>query len=386
MRAIVVLSLLLAACGSASPEMSEAEGSGGTPAPAAGTGGTGVAGGTGGAAVVAGTGGQSSAGSGGAMHDVGSGGMNGAEPMMQVDAGMMMGTGGSAGTAPDLEPYKASITVPNVASGAEGTVCVQVRLDNAMPINVVKLHNTLSTASHHFIVSKVTDPQSGEQANAPCQGFRAATKGEPLSISQKKDDVIVLPDGVAYALGASQVMNLELHYLNTASDAVDVTAQTELYPAEAGAQVQEATVMLIGTAQISIGPHMTASSGAKYAALPAGMDGAKFFAITGHTHRLGTSVKVSAASGPDDTGSLLYAPEPFMWDAPEMKHLDPAVDAPPGFSFECEWNNPSDDMIGFGESALDEMCFFWAYYYPKKPVAKGFIDGMDLGQILGRLP
>lgn len=379
--------LVAAACGPSAQSPDKQSGAMvSSPAPAGGAGMAAAPNGSGGAQA-SGSGGQLGAGSGGSMHQVmsGSGGMGSAEPMMQPDAGSLTGTGGT-GSATELKPYTASITVPNVASGTEGTVCVQVRLDNAMPINVIKLHNTLSTASHHFIVSKVTDPQSGEQANAPCQGFRAATKGEPLSISQKKDDVIVLPDGVAYGLGASQVVNLELHYINTSSDPVDVMASTELYPAAADAQVQEATVMLIGTAQISIGPHMMASSGTKYAALPAGMDGAKFFAITGHTHRFGTSVKVSAASGPSDAGSLLYAPEPFMWDAPEMKHLDPAVDAPPGFSFECEWNNPSDDTIKFGESALDEMCFFWAYYYPKKPVAKGFIDGMDLGQILGRLP
>ena len=86
--------------------------------------------------------------------------------------------------------------------------------------------------------------------------------------------------------------------------------------------------------------------------------------------------------------TLLYAPQPFIWDAPEMKHLDPAVEVPAGggFSFECSWNNPSDDTIGFGESALDEMCFFWAYYYPKKPVTNVLLDGMDLGVILGGSP
>ena len=68
------------------------------------------------------------------MHEVtsGSGGTGGAEQMKPADAGSMSGTGGAVSTT-DLTPYKASIRVPNVAAGAEGTVCVQVRLDNAMP-------------------------------------------------------------------------------------------------------------------------------------------------------------------------------------------------------------------------------------------------------------
>ena len=37
-----------------------------------------------------------------------------------------------------------------------------------------------------------------------------------------------------------------------------------------------------------------------------------------------------------------------------------------GFEFECSYMNTSNEEIGFGESANDEMCFFWAYYYPSK--------------------
>ena len=37
-----------------------------------------------------------------------------------------------------------------------------------------------------------------------------------------------------------------------------------------------------------------------------------------------------------------------------------------GFEFECTYMNTSNQQIGFGESANDEMCFFWAYYYPSQ--------------------
>jgi hypothetical protein len=35
-----------------------------------------------------------------------------------------------------------------------------------------------------------------------------------------------------------------------------------------------------------------------------------------------------------------------------------------GFKFTCTWNNDTANEVDFGESACDEMCFFWAYYYP----------------------
>jgi hypothetical protein len=283
--------------------------------------------------------------------------------------------------------YRASIVVPQVAGGEEGTVCLQVRLDNATPIDVVRLHNTLSPASHHFIVSKVTDPAGAEVPLTPCTPFGGATRGAPLTITQKHDDDIALPPGVSYHLEASQIMHLELHYLNAATEPADVKAETELFLAPAGAASQEATVMLIGTADILVPPGATGDTGPKFTALPEGMDGVHFFGLTGHTHRFGTSVEVSSAAGPEQAGSLLYSPQPFIWDAPEMIHLEPAIELPAGggFSFRCTWNNPTPDVIGFGESALAEMCFFWAYYYPKKPVPNVLLDGADIGILLGAL-
>jgi hypothetical protein len=49
-------------------------------------------------------------------------------------------------------------------------------------------------------------------------------------------------------------------------------------------------------------------------------------------------------------------------------YADPPFEIPAGggFRFTCEWNNTSGQSVGFGESANDEMCFFWAYYYPSQ--------------------
>jgi hypothetical protein len=32
----------------------------------------------------------------------------------------------------------------------------------------------------------------------------------------------------------------------------------------------------------------------------------------------------------------------------------------------CAWHNTSGQRVRLGESADDEMCFFWAYYYPSQ--------------------
>ena len=47
---------------------------------------------------------------------------------------------------------------------------------------------------------------------------------------------------------------------------------------------------------------------------------------------------------------------------------EPAFEIPAGggFDFKCGYRNPTGRTVKFGESTEDEMCFFWAYYYPSK--------------------
>ena len=64
------------------------------------------------------------------------------------------------------------------------------------------------------------------------------------------------------------------------------------------------------------------------------------------------------------------------WSNPALKMFDPpiAFDGTNGLSYQCSWQNGTDQAVQFGESALNEMCFVGAYYYP----SQGFdlcIDG-----------
>jgi hypothetical protein len=94
----------------------------------------------------------------------------------------------------------------------------------------------------------------------------------------------------------------------------------------------------------------------------------KIFAITGHEHHLGTGVKINVA--PSKTGPMtpVYNPNPFNWASPATQGQDPFFGIPNGggFDFTCTWNNTTASEVKFGESATDEMCLFWLYYYPSQ--------------------
>jgi hypothetical protein len=248
-----------------------------------------------------------------------------------------------------------------------------------MPVNIVKIHNTLTPASHHFIVTALSDPSAPEQPLQACKAFRGALAGAPLTITQKHDDTVETPQGIGYRFAANQVMHLELHYLNTGDKVLDVKGQSELFAAEPGAMIQEGSVLLVGTTDISVPAHTMKSNTPKYLALPAAFAGVKFYAITGHTHRYGTNVTVSSATAAKQAQDMLYAPEHFDWEAPAMLSLTPHASIPDGggFLLQCTWNNTGDSDVKFGESANAEMCFFWGYYYPRKDATSVVLDNLD---------
>ena len=68
------------------------------------------------------------------------------------------------------------------------------------------------------------------------------------------------------------------------------------------------------------------------------------------------------------TGTPVYDVPMFLWDEPETVTHDPPFRVPDGggFKLTCDWNNLSDEPVGFGTGVDDEMCFIWAYYFPSR--------------------
>jgi hypothetical protein len=309
------------------------------------------------------------------------------------DASVPGGSGGNAGTAgnagsagsagesssdsgatPDGSggaPLTLEIRIEGVEPGVENTECVKVRLDNIAPIAIGRIVNEISSSSHHFVVSTVNEEEAGDEAREPfaCQPFRAPLTGAPLAITQKHLDEYALPAGVGYALGVAQMMHLELHYINTTAGPVDIVAKTSLYPLAEGELEHEASVLLVGNLGVQIPPNAEHTLGPTLQEIPATYAGVSFYGLTGHTHQYGTDVRVETFDAPGATPVPRYVLPEFKWDDPEVVRFDPPFQVPSGggFSYTCSWKNTTNATITFGESANAEMCFFWAYYFPRKP-------------------
>jgi hypothetical protein len=288
-------------------------------------------------------------------------------PPANSDAGMA-----DAGPSGEGERYALSYGPITIQPGQEDTQCIWLRLSNETPIKVRRIHNLLSSSSHHLIVYKDDQDTTEQTTPVPCQPFTGAlnTTGRiaPIMITQRADDELVLPEGVAYTLDAHQMIKLEMHFVNATDAPLEATATVQFYRADASTIEHEADILFIGSPDVNI-PAGASRTLNQFFTFPDDLDlsQSKVFAITGHTHKLGTDmqVRVGMKNGPLQS---VYAPVPFLWSEPETTFHDPGFSVPAGggFDFECSYVNTTNQTVGFGESANDEMCFFWAYYYPSQ--------------------
>jgi hypothetical protein len=277
--------------------------------------------------------------------------------------------GGVGGGGPSS--YSVSFGPIVVPAGTESTQCMVKRLGNPAPLHVGAVHNLLGTASHHMVVYRVAD--TAEQTTPfACKPFQDTVlgNGSPIIISQKSDDLLEMPAGVAYTLDANQMIRIELHYINATSS--DVMLQSSTTMTEVTDYQWEASFFLLGDMDISVPSNSDATLGPVFLPLDPKYAGVNFFALTGHEHQLGTNVQVAVATGDSDPGTMVYDVPNWIWSEPATVHHDPPFTLQPGggFRFTCKWHNPNPDAsappVVFGESATDEMCFFWAYYYPSQ--------------------
>jgi hypothetical protein len=270
-------------------------------------------------------------------------------------------------------PYTITWGPVMVQPGVEDTQCIWMPLGNQASIKVHQLVDQLDPISHHLIVYKDDMDKTAQTTPVACQPFAGALNLtgmiEPIAITQTKLDEISLPPGVGYTLNANQMIKLEHHYINETDAPQMAMATSTFYAADDSSIQYDAGLLFTGSPDINI-PAGSSFTLHEFFTVPTYEDfsQSKIFAITGHEHHLGTGVEVNVA--PSKTGPMtpVYNPNPFNWASPATQGQDPFFGVPNGggFDFTCTWDNTTGSAVTYGESANNEMCFFWQYYYPSQ--------------------
>ncbi|WP_437588510.1 hypothetical protein [Sorangium sp. So ce1000] len=280
------------------------------------------------------------------------------------------GASSSVGAGMGPESYSVTFDPITVQPGVESTQCVIKSLDNAEAKKISRIRNELPAGSHHLVVYRTNDVEERPEPFdcSPFTDIGDPSKGSPLMIAQKREETLEFPGGVGISIQPRQMIRLEMHYVNATSEPIEVSATTTLVAMDDDSFEHEADFLYFGNLDVHVEPRSAATLGPVFISPPDGLGDVKFFGVTGHTHRLGTNVLVTAAPGPDGPETPVYDVERWSWSEPATVYHDPPFQLEPGggFNLTCTWNNPSDRSVDYGGSASDEMCFFWTYYYPSQ--------------------
>ncbi len=263
-----------------------------------------------------------------------------------------------------VQSFSASVGPLTIQAGQEVTYCITLRLPNPEAVFVPRMTAALAPGSHHLVVYR-SQATAENLTPTPCTAFAGVLGGNavPMMIAQKPNEELTFPQGVALKFAAGQMVELEAHYINATAAPIQGfgTVNFDSLPATTP-NVIESDFAFFGTFNVAIPPNSTASVGPLFVT---GITGTHGFAVTTHQHRLGTRFRIWAAQNATDTSHAPIADTTDWANAP-LYRVNPemAFDGTNGVAYQCEWNNTTSQLVTFGESALQEMCFMWMYYYP----------------------
>lgn len=195
----------------------------------------------------------------------------------------------------------------------------------------------------------------------PCDDVMEA--GFPVFPSQRTNQRITFPDGVAAPMPLPLVAVFNHHYVNPTDQPLTINAalNLETIPADEVEHVAELRFDDIGEIEV---PPATRTSASKTCVME---EETNVALVSTHTHERATCATMNHFDGEQ------VEDEPFFvntnWDQPPILHFEPGsftVPAGEGIHWACHYDNPSDQTIINDGTAAGEMCVFAAVTWPAK--------------------
>ncbi|MFO0755864.1 MAG: hypothetical protein U0359_05205 [Byssovorax sp.] len=177
---------------------------------------------------------------------------------------------------------------------------------------------------------------------------------------------VSFPEGTAMKLPAGRRLIVQLHMLNTSSDAVEIGEQRfNLIGAKPGSY-EPVGLLIAGTLDINIPAHQKGVQASGGCTLTDPME--HIFAVFPHMHRLGTNITTTVSTA----GGAPKAVSNITWDFKDQGIYEASSSAKVGDDVKvtCTYDNATDKDVKFGLHSGDEMCVDVLYHYPAKEPAK----------------
>jgi hypothetical protein len=247
--------------------------------------------------------------------------------------------------------------------------CEVLVMPNRKPMDVAAFELNASGGTHHFVLweylGKHRNPAdfwNGVEYSAGCvglgpqDGFYTTANLFGMQFSHAR---VEFPPGIAVRLSPGAIVYPDLHIRNYGTTPMTADAVFNLIPAKKGSVKHYAQSLSLGTFNIEIPAHSSASfTGEWHPSVPL-----NFIQVSTHEHHLGTSVSVHRVDAHGaDMGELVLTTD---WEHPAEEWFTQPMrlENGEGIRFTCDWENPQDHAVTFGVTTQDEMCFATGYFY-----------------------
>lgn len=180
-----------------------------------------------------------------------------------------------------------------------------------------------------------------------------------------------LPENVGFRVPANTQYLIQYHLQNTRPAPVTERSGLNLSYAPDPARVTPAGIYALGSFSLEIPAR---AQGFQQSIDCVADRELRVFAAFPHMHKLGTRMRFEA--GPTrDAMTRIYGIDPWPFGDQPLDPVNFTIRPGTHLRATCEWNNPHNRPVRFGESSDDEMCIFTMFYYPFESLAGCIIDG-----------
>jgi hypothetical protein len=225
-------------------------------------------------------------------------------------------------------------------------------------LEVSRLEHAYSTGGHHIIVYR-TDLTAAEASDQP---FDCGNIPGPFVYSEQfTEGASHYPPGVGMRFQGGEVLQLEIHYVNTTAEEASAEARLNLWYADAPLEAEAGSLFLYDR-DIVLAP-MSKTTVRMHCEIPERIELAY---LLPHTHLRGTALRAWISGGDlAEPKSLITS---TGYGDLETRSLEQpvVVEAGQAIDFECDFQNDSADWVTEGPSKEDnEMCLILGGYYPR---------------------
>lgn len=256
-----------------------------------------------------------------------------------------------------------------LADGEEKYLCYTFDSPDAAKA-ITKIETIASQSVHHILFVKTMSRETGTAFE--CDTLISLNWNPIYAVGAGAPD-LALPDGVGFRIEAGSQYLIQLHLQNLTDGPVTERAGLNLTYAEDTEATTRAGLYAMGTFDLEIPGRATDYSQTVgcNATFPMNV-----FAIFPHMHKLGTKLDVRHGVN-EDAATQVYAKDPWVFGDQPMDPTELSVNTGDYVESTCHWANPdSDDLVRFGESSDQEMCFTLLFYYPAAQDLAACVSGI----------